>query len=41
MAGDGAGGTLGGGGGRLDGQVGVNDTGRGGGGGGGPNGLGG
>lgn len=41
MVGEGTGGTLGGGGGRLDGQLGVKETGRGGGGGGGggPSGL--
>lgn len=40
MAGEGTGANLGGGGGRLDGQVGANDAGRGGGGGGGgPRGL--
>lgn len=41
MAGEGTGGTLGGGGGRVDGQVGVKEAGRGGGGGGGggPSGL--
>lgn len=38
MVGEGTGGTLGGGGGRLDGQLGVKETGRGGGGGG-PSGL--